>query len=86
MMDNCSQLIDTSEVQVNVTVRIGSARLSIAQLSALQSEDVLTLEQCIGDGVEICVGDKVVARGELTGDGTPNDRLCIRISGAAELS
>ena len=45
---------------------------------------MLTLDQTVEDGVEICVGDKVIARGELTGDGTPEDRLCVRILGAAE--
>lgn len=86
MMDDLSQLIDTNDIQVEVTIRIGRTRLTVAQLSALRGNDVLTLDQAITDGVEICVGDKIVARGELTGDGTPEDRLCVRIIGAADIS
>lgn len=86
MMDDLSQLIDTNDIQVEVTIRIGRTRLTVAQLSALRGNDVLTLDQAITDGVEICVGDRVVARGELTGDGTPEDRLCVRIIGAADIS
>ena len=83
-MDAPSQLIDTDEIEVEVTIRIGRTRLTVAELSALRRNEVLTLDQSISDGVEICVGEKVVARGELTGDGSPENRLCIRIIGAAE--
>lgn len=83
-MDELTRLIDTNEIEVEVTIRIGRARLTVAELSALHGNDVLTLDQSISDGVEICVGEKVIARGELTGDGTPENRLCIRIIGAAE--
>lgn len=85
-MDATTQLIDTDEIEVEVTIRIGRTRLTVAELSALRSNEVLTLEQSIGDGVEICVGEKIIARGELTGDGTPENRLSIRIIGAADPS
>lgn len=84
MMDDPSQLIDTDDIEVEVTIRIGRTRLTVAELSALRRNEVLRLDQSISDGVEICVGEKVIARGELTGDGAPENRLCIRIIGAAE--
>lgn len=83
-MDALTHLIDTDTIQVEITIRLGRTRLTVAQLAALRPDDILTLDQAIGDGVEICVGDKVVARGELTGDGSPEDRLCVRILGASE--
>lgn len=83
-MDELKHLIDTSNIQVEVTIRLGRTRMTVAQLSAMRADDVLVLDQNIGDGVEICVGDKVIARGELTGDGTAQDRLCVRIIGAAD--
>jgi len=83
-MDALKHLIDTDNIALEVTIRLGKTRLTVAQLSALQPQDMLTLDQTVEDGVEICVGDKVIARGELTGDGTPEDRLCVRILGAAE--
>jgi len=81
-MDALMHLIDTDNIQVEVTIRLGRTRQTVAQLSALRADDVLVLDQAIEDGVEICVGDKVIARGELTSDGTAEDRLCVRILGA----
>lgn len=83
-MDAMKHLIDTDNIQVEVTIRLGRTRQTVAQLSALRSDDILMLDQGIEDGVEICVGDKVIARGELTGDGSPEERLCVRIIGATE--
>lgn len=83
-MDPLKHLIDTDNIQLEVTIRLGRTRQSVAQLSALKPDDVLMLDQTIEDGVEICVGDRVIARGELTGDGSPEDRLCVRITGSTE--
>lgn len=83
-MDELKHLIDTDNIQVEVTVRLGRTRQTVAQLSSMGADDVLVLDQTIEDGVEICVGDKVIARGELTGDGSPEERLCVRIIGATE--
>lgn len=80
-MEDLASLISTDQIQVEVTIRLGSTRLSIAELSRLRPDDILTLDQQMSDGVDICVGDKVIARGELTsGEG---DRLCVRILAAA---
>lgn len=78
-MDALNHLIDTDAIQVEVTVRLGRTRQTVAQLSALRPDDILLLDQSIDEGVEICVGDKVIARGELTSDGSAEDRLCVRI-------
>ncbi|MDO5704164.1 MAG: FliM/FliN family flagellar motor C-terminal domain-containing protein [Paracoccus sp. (in: a-proteobacteria)] len=83
-MDDLQRLIQTDDIQVEVTIRLGRTRQTVAQLSSLRTDDILTLDQAISDGVEICIGDRVIARGELTGDGSPEDRLCVRIIGAAE--
>ena len=83
-MNDLHSLIHTDDIQVEVTIRLGRTRQTVAQLSSLRADDVLTLDQAISDGVEICVGDKVIARGELTGDGSPEDRLCVRIIGSSE--
>ena len=84
MTDDFTHLVDTSDIMVDVTIRLGRTRQTVAQLSALQADDVITLDQAITDGVEICIGDRVIARGELTGDGSPDDRLCVRIIGPGE--
>lgn len=85
-MDDLASLIATDHIQVEITIRLGGTQLTVAELSRLKSDDVLTLDQDMSDGVDICVGDKVIAKGELaTGDDTDN-RLCVRILGPANAS
>lgn len=81
-MEDLASLIATDQIVVEICIRLGSTRLTIAELSQLRADDVLTLDQPISDGVEICVGEKVIARGELTTDQEDGDRLCVRILGA----
>ena len=54
-----------SEVPVLVTVRLGSARLTLRELLDLQAGSVLVLDRAVGDPAEVLVGDRVVALGEL---------------------
>lgn len=75
-------LIPTQAIQVEIAIRIGRTRLSVADLARLQADDVLPLEQDAADGVEICIGDRVVARGELVEQGGEG-RLAVRILGPA---
>jgi len=82
-MDSLSGLIATDQIQVEVTIRLGKTRLTVAELSRLRGDDVLGLDQEISDGVDICVGDKVIARGELITTGEDDSRLCVRVLGAA---
>lgn len=85
-MDALNHLINTDSIEVEVTIRLGRTRQTVAQLSGMKPDDVLVLDQPIADGVEICVGDKVIARGELTHDGGNEDRLCVRVLGATGLA
>ena len=55
----------------------------LPELARLQADDVLPLDQDAMDGVEICVGDRVVARGELVDHGGEG-RLGVRILGPVE--
>ncbi|MBW7055443.1 FliM/FliN family flagellar motor switch protein [Paracoccus bogoriensis] len=85
-MEALKNLIDTDSIQVEITIRLGRTRRTVAELSRMKPDDVLILDQPIEDGVEICVGDKVIARGELTGDDSGEDRLCVRILGTTGLA
>lgn len=80
-MQDLASLISTDDIQIEVTIRLGRTRMTIAELSNLKPNDVLALDQDIGDGVELCVGDKVIGRGELTTSDTSESRLCVRILG-----
>ena len=55
-------------------------------ITELDLADILTLDQDMSDGVDICVGDKVIARGELTSGDDTDNRLCVRILGPASTS
>ena len=85
-MDDLASLIATDQILVEVTIRLGSTQLSVAELSRLRPDDILTLDQDMSDGVDICVGDKVIARGELTSGEDTDNRLCVRILGPASIS
>lgn len=82
-MTNIQNLISTDQILVEVTIRLGSTRMSVAELSRLSANDILILDQDINQGVEICVGDKVIAYGELTSSGDTETRLSVRITGPA---
>ncbi len=78
-MDDFASLISTDDIKVDIEIRLGRTRRTVAELSRLRPDDVLPLDHDIADGVEICVGDKVIARGELCDDGTAEGRLAVRI-------
>lgn len=80
-MDRPAGLVATDHIALELTVRLGRTTMTVAALSALGPDDILTLDQEVSDGVELCVGDRVIARGVLTTDG-PEERLCVRIIGA----
>ena len=83
-MDETATLISTEHIQVEITIRLGRTRLTVAQLARLQPGDVLPLDRDADDGVDICIGDKVVARGQLVDDGSGEGRLAVRILGPAQ--
>lgn len=85
-MDDLASLIATDQIQIEITIRLGGTQLSVAELSCLRPDDILTLDQQMSDGVDICVGDKVIAKGELTASGDDESRLCVRILGPASLT
>lgn len=67
-------------VPVEIRVSVGRARPTISELLALGEKDVLTLDKRVEDPVELFVGDRLVALGELVEaeDGTGN--LAVRIT------
>lgn len=81
-MDREPSLIPTQQIQVEIAIRLGRTRLSVAELAQLQADDILPLDQDALDGVDICIGDRVVARGELV-DEAGDGRLAVRILGPA---
>ncbi|WP_312531338.1 FliM/FliN family flagellar motor switch protein [Paracoccus sp. (in: a-proteobacteria)] len=82
-MSEISNLIATDEIQVEITIRLGRAKMSIADISLLSSDDVINLDHDISKGVQVCIGERIIARGELTAVEGSDDRIGVRILGPA---
>ena len=52
-------------IPVNVQVSIGSAKPTIAELLQMKRDSLIQLNSKIDDPVELCVDNRVIARGEL---------------------
>ncbi len=60
------------ELPVRIVVSIGSAKITVQKLLELSQETVVDLEQLIDDPVDIFVGDRLIAKGELV-EATDNE-------------
>jgi flagellar motor switch protein FliN len=58
-------LAPLTEVPIAVTVRLGSAKLTLGELMALGPGAVLGLGQEVGAPAEILVGNQVIALGQM---------------------
>ena len=75
-----------TQVPVEITISVGTARPLVADLLALRKDSVLPLEQKIEDPVELYVGDRLIARGELQEmEGEDTGKLAVRLIEVAEL-
>ena len=52
-------------VPIEVTISVGKARPLVSELVELRRDSVLTLDSTIDDPVELYIGDRLIARGEL---------------------
>ncbi|WGH80164.1 FliM/FliN family flagellar motor switch protein [Jannaschia ovalis] len=63
-------------VPVEITVAVGRAHPTVAELLALERDAVLPLDRGVDDLVELYAGDRLIARGRLQEiDGEPSGRL-----------
>lgn len=77
---NNNYLSLVGNIEVNCTIRIGTLKLSIADLKHLKTEQVLLLDQKTNDPIEIILNDQVIAKGELM---THDDKYAIQITEVA---
>ncbi len=66
-----------SDVDVEVRVELGSARLNVQEILKLGSGSVVGLESLVGDPVCVYVNDRLLARGEVL---VVNDNFAVRIT------
>lgn len=75
-----------SHVPVEITISVGRAKPLVCDLLKLKMNSILHLDQRIDDPVELYVGDRLIARGELQElDGDQAGQLAVRITDVADL-
>jgi len=75
-----------TQVPVEIVISVGRARPVIRDLLRLKPDSVLPLDKKVSDPVELFVGDRLIARGELEEvDGDPSGRLAVRLTEVADL-
>ena len=75
-----------TQVPIEITVSVGRARPVLRELLRLKPDAVLPLDRKVSDPVELYVGDRLIARGELEeceGDGS--GQLAVRLTEVADL-
>ncbi|MFO7856086.1 MAG: FliM/FliN family flagellar motor switch protein [Paracoccaceae bacterium] len=73
-------------VPIEIVVCVGRARPLVSELVELQRDSVLALDSRIDDPVEILIGDRLIARGELQEMDDDSGRLAVRLTEVADLS
>lgn len=75
-----------SAVPIEITISVGKARPLIRDLLKLGRDSVLPLDKRVEDPVELYVGDRLIARGELEElDGDQAGQLAVRLIEVADL-
>lgn len=72
-------------VPIEVTVSVGKARPLISEIVSLRRDSVLPLESRVEDPVEIYVGNRLIARGELQELEDDGGRLGVRLTEIMDL-
>ncbi|MEM9708781.1 MAG: FliM/FliN family flagellar motor C-terminal domain-containing protein [Pseudomonadota bacterium] len=69
-----------TEVPIEITVSVGHARPTVRELLDLSHDAVLPLDRGVDDPVELFVGDRLIARGELQESDEDQAALLVRIT------
>ena len=74
-------------VPIEIIVSVGRARPTVRELLQLEREAVLPLDRRVEDLVELYVGERLIARGELMElDGEEAGQLGVRLTDLVDLS
>ncbi|UXX85176.1 FliM/FliN family flagellar motor switch protein [Roseovarius pelagicus] len=75
-----------SSVPIEITISVGKARPLIGDLLKMGKDTVLPLDKRVDDPVELYVGDRLIARGELEEiEGDSSGQLAVRLTEVADL-
>jgi len=85
-MDDSTDTNPFSQVPIEITVCVGKARPLVRDLLRMGRDAVLALDRKVDDPVELYVGDRLIARGELQElDGDQAGQLAVRLTEVANL-
>jgi len=85
-MNDQSETSPFGQVPIEVTISVGKARPLVKDLLRLGRDSVLPLDRRVDDPVELYVGDRLIARGELQElDGEGSGQLAVRLTEVANL-
>jgi flagellar motor switch protein FliN len=85
-MEDLADTNPFSQVPIEVTISVGRARPLVRDLLRLSKDAVLQLDRRVDDPVELYVGDRLIARGELTElEGDNAGQLAVRLTEVANL-
>lgn len=74
------------QVPIEITISVGKARPKIKDLLHLEQDAILELDKKIDDPVELYVGNRLIARGELQEiDGEHEGQLAVRLTEVVNL-
>jgi len=75
-----------SSVPIEITISVGKARPMIRDLLGLGKDAVLPLDRRVDDAVELYIGERLIARGQLEElDGEQAGQLAVRLTEVANL-
>lgn len=75
-----------SQVPIEITISVGKARPIVRDLLRMKRDSILPLDRRVEDPVELYVGDKLIARGELTEmEGDAGGQLAVRLTEVVDL-
>lgn len=66
-----------NDLPVEVVIELGRARLSVADLANLDQDDVLELDKLAHECLDVVVGGRLMARGEIVMEG---DDVALKIT------
>ena len=75
-----------ANIPVEIRISVGTARPTVSQLMAFEQDTVVELDRSVNDPVELFVGDRMIARGELEEiDRDGGGRLGVRLTEVVDL-
>ena len=77
MTDKAREIDFLYDVELELSVVLGTSRMLIRELLQLQSGSVVELSKLAGESLDVVINDKVIARGEAV---VVNEKFGIRLT------